>query len=158
MVRRCYLSQHGLALKSQDDATRPLSAQGREDITRVAGFLSLFTQPRPAIIYSSNKLRAQQSAMMFAEAWQVASPVSDSNLAPNSDPNSMVQRLQSASDDVMLVGHLPYLTVLSSHLLLGHGNGSPVLFANGGVICLQRNDDAWQTCWQVNPTMFYPTD
>jgi len=154
----CYLSQHGMALDSKEDATRPLSAQGREDIARVAGFLSLFTQPRPATIYSSNKLRAEQSAAMFAEAWQAPLPVTDANLAPNSNPVSMLQLLQEASDDVMLVGHMPYLTVLSSHLLLGHGSGSPIQFANGGVICLQRHGNGWQTCWQVNPTMFYPTD
>ncbi|MDQ6964983.1 MAG: phosphoglycerate mutase family protein, partial [Mariprofundales bacterium] len=66
---RCYLSQHGLALDSQTDTARPLSPQGREDISRVAGFLSLFTRPSPTAIYSSDRVRAQQSAAMFAEAW-----------------------------------------------------------------------------------------
>jgi len=155
---RCYLSQHGLAKDRQDDATRPLSAQGREDIARVAGFLSLFTQPHPASVYCSDKLRAQQSAAMFVEAWQLTPPIRDSNVSPNADPAPMLLRLQTTSDDLMLVGHLPYLTRLSSHLLLGHGDGSPIQFANGGVICLQRNGDAWQVCWQVNPTMFYPME
>jgi len=151
---RCYLSQHGLAVEKQHDPARPLSTQGREDIARVAGFLSLFTKPRPSIIYCSDKLRARQSADMFAEGWQAASPLSTSELAPNADPTPMAQRLSNSSTDIMVVGHLPYLEQLASYLLLGLKNGAPIRFVNGGVVCLQRNQTTWQICWHINPTMF----
>lgn len=156
-MRRCYLSQHGLALTKQQDAARPLSDQGREDIARVAGFLSLFTKPHPDTIFCSDKPRARQSAEMFAEGWRVAAPVVAADLAPDGDPAPMLRRIADARGSCMVVGHLPYLQRLASHLLLGHGKGDPICFQNGGVVCLRRTDAAWQLCWQVNPAMFYPT-
>ena len=59
---RVYLVQHGLAKEKSEDAERPLSDQGREDVARVAGFLSLFEKPQPEKIIHSGKLRAAQTA------------------------------------------------------------------------------------------------
>jgi len=155
---RCYLAQHGQACCAEEDPARPLSGQGREDIARVAGFLSLFTKPAPTTIYCSGKLRAQQSAAMFAEGWNIPVPQISDDLDPRADPQCWLDRLERSEEDLMLVGHLPHLSLLASHLLLGHGNGAPIKFANGGVVCLERADGHWQICWQVNPTQFYPAD
>ncbi|RMH51507.1 MAG: phosphohistidine phosphatase SixA [Zetaproteobacteria bacterium] len=162
MGPRCYLSQHGRAVGREEDPTRPLSPLGREEIARVAGFLSLFERPQPAVIYCSDKLRARQSAEMFAEAWQVANVVSRPVLAPAADPIDALRLLEKASVErsgpIMLVGHLPHLARLAALLLLGRDAGAPIRFANGGVVCLQQEEAGWQTVWQINPTMFYRSD
>ncbi len=150
-----YLAQHGLALPKETDPERPLSDQGREDIARCAGFLSLFVRPRPAEIVHSGKLRAAQSAAMFAEAWQICSISKGDGLAPHDDPSIWHERLHGEHRDLMLVGHLPHLERLTGLLLCGHEGARPVRMRNGGVSCLERDGNCWHLLWSIHPAMFY---
>jgi len=152
---RVYLVQHGLAKDVSEDAERPLSDQGREDVTRCAGFLSLFEKPRPLKILHSGKLRAAQTADMFAEAWGGIAVERTLDLAPNDDPSVWSAHLASMHADVMLVGHLPHLQRLAGLLICGDPSRQAVHFRNGGVLCLERGDDGWSVLWHINPTLFY---
>jgi len=157
---RVYLVQHGLAKDEIEDVERPLSAQGREDVTRTAGFLSLFEKPSPVKIVHSGKLRAAQTAEMFAEAWGGIPVEHTLDLAPNDDPSVWSAHLASMSDDVMLVGHLPYLQRLAGLLICGDPAREVVHFRNGGVVCLQKSglekrEIGWRMLWHINPTLFY---
>jgi len=152
---RVYLVQHGLAKDASEDAERPLSDQGREDVTRCAGFLSLFERPQPSKILHSGKLRAAQTAEMFAEAWGRIPVEPMLDLAPNDDPSIWSAHLASMNDDVMLVGHLPHLQRLAGLLICGNPGREAVCFRNGGVVCLEKSKIGWRVLWQVNPTLFY---
>jgi len=155
---RVYLAQHGLANDAATDPERGLSDQGREDVTRTAGFLSLFEKPQPSRIIHSGKLRAQQTAEMFAEAWGGLPVAEVPDLAPNADPHVWAEHLNCMSHDVMLVGHLPYLERLAGLLLCSDAECEVVRFRNGGVTCLQRSDSGWTLLWQIHPTLFYGED
>jgi phosphohistidine phosphatase len=152
---RIYLAQHGLAKERSEDAERPLSDQGREDVARVAGFLSLFEKPRPERVLHSGKLRAEQTAEMFAEGWGRPPVEQGPDLNPNADPSAWSARLASMNSDLMLVGHLPHIQRLAGLLLSGDCEREVVRFSNGGVACLERGERGWSVCWQVNPTLFY---
>lgn len=152
---RVYLAQHGEAVDASADASRPLSGQGREDITRAAGFLSLFEKPKPSRILHSGKQRAAQTAEMFAEAWKVDTVSEVPDLAPNDDAAVWFEHLQAMSQDVMLVGHLPHLQRLAGLLLCDDPEKEPVRFRMGGVVCMERNSSGWSLLWQINPTLFY---
>jgi len=152
---RVYLVQHGLAKEKSEDAERPLSTQGREDIARTAGFLSLFERPKPERVLHSGKLRAQQSAEMFAEGWGNLPVENALDLDPNADPSVWSAHLASMNADVMLLGHLPHLQRLAGLLLSGDAEREVVRFRNGGVVCLEKTEQGWVICWQVNPTLFY---
>jgi len=152
---RIYLAQHGLAKEKHEDAERPLSDQGREDVARVAGFLSLFEKPQPEQVIHSGKLRAEQTAEMFAEGWGNLPVEHGPDLDPNADPSIWSAHLASMNSDLMLVGHLPYMQRLAGLLLSGDCEREVVRFRNGGVVCLERGKSDWSVCWQVNPTLFY---
>ncbi len=152
---RVYLVQHGLAKSESEDATRPLSSQGREDVTRCAGFLSLFEKPKPTTILHSGKLRAQQTAEMFAEAWGNLSVEKADDLSPNGDPSTWSTHLASMSEDVMLIGHLPHIQRLAGLLICSDPDREAVHFRNSGVVCLERRSGDWSLLWQINPTLFY---
>jgi len=152
---RVYLVQHGLAKDASEDSERPLSDQGREDVTRCAGFLSLFEKPRPVKILHSGKLRAQQTAEMFAEAWGGLPVERTLDLAPNDDPSLWSAHLASMDEDLMLVGHLPHLQRLAGVLICGDPAREAVCFRNGGVVCLEKRATGWSLLWQINPTLFY---
>lgn len=155
---RLYLTQHGLAEDKSVDSARPLSAQGREDVARVAGFLSLFEKPRPSRVLHSGKLRAEQTAVMFAEGWGNLTVEAVPDLDPHADPSRWVAQLASMTADVMLVGHLPHLQRLAGLLLTGNAGSEPVRFRNGGVVCLEKREQEWSICWHINPTLFYGED
>ena len=152
---RIYLAQHGLAVNEDENPERPLSAQGREDVARVAGFLSLFEKPRPATILHSGKLRAQQTAEMFAEGWGNLPVDTANDLAPNADPAIWAEYLSSTNKGIMLVGNLPHLQRLAGLLLAGDSERQVVRFRNGGVLCLEKGEGGWSLLWQINPTLFY---
>jgi len=155
---RLYLSQHGLAKEKGEDPERPLSDQGREDVARVAGFLSLFEKPRPARIIHSGKARSLQTAEMFAEGWGHLPIEESAHLEPNDDVSYWSTQLDAWVDesrDLMLVGHLPHIQRLAGLLICDDQDALPVRFRNGGVVCLERSEEGWSVCWQVNPTLFY---
>lgn len=152
---RLYLAQHGLAREPSEDPQRPLSDQGREDVSRVAGFLSLFARPQPLVIAHSGKLRAQQTAEMFAEAWGVKDVRVMPDLAPNDDPAVWSAHLAGMDEDVMLVGHLPHLQRLAGLLLCDDVSRTPLTFRQGGVACMERQGGNWSLQWMVVPQLFY---
>jgi len=152
---RVYLVQHGLAKDQSEDAERPLSDQGREDVTRTAGFLSLFEKPQPSKIVHSGKLRAEQTAEMFSQAWGGLPVERAIDLAPNADPGVWSAHLASMNDDVMLVGHLPHLQRLAGLLICGDAQRQAITFRNAGVVCLKRGESGWAVLWQIHPTLFY---
>ena len=155
---RIYLVQHGLALDESQDPNRPLSDQGLEDVTGVAGFLSLFEKPKPVHVFHSGKKRAGQTAEMITEAWHLKSITVSEDLSPNANPEIWEARLHAMFEDVLLVGHLPHLSKLASLLICGDLDMSPIHFRNGGVLCLEKNESGYHVVWHINPTMFYATD
>ena len=153
---RIYLVQHALALDEAQDPARPVSPEGCLDITRTAGFLSLFVKPHPKFVFHSGKLRAKQSAEMFAEAWHIKEDVMQADdLSPNADPKVWAAKLHAMKDDVLIVGHLPHLSHLASLLLCGKADKPPIRFENAGVVCLEKNDDGYQVIFHINPSMYY---
>ncbi|MDX8397728.1 MAG: phosphohistidine phosphatase SixA [Mariprofundaceae bacterium] len=155
---KLYLVQHGLSVDESEDSLRPLSSQGREDIVRTGGFLSLFERPQPVRIVHSNKLRSQQTAQMFSEAWGCKVVEQSMDLSPNSEAHVWASRMVETHADMMLVGHLPHLSRLAGLLITGHSDSEVVRFRNGGVLCLERVENDWRVCWHINPTLFYPED
>jgi len=152
---RVYLVQHGLAKEKQEDVNRPLSAQGHGDVTRTAGFLSLHEKPKPLRIMHSGVLRAEQTANMFSQDWGGIRCEKALDLGPNDDPSIWSAHLASMNDDVMLVGHLPYMQRLAGLLVCGNTQSEAVHFRNGGVVCLERRETGWSLLWQVNPALLY---
>lgn len=155
---RVYLIRHGRAEDAATDPTRPLSRQGREDVTRVAGFLSLFERPKPRCVVHSGKLRAAQTAAMFAEAWRVDDVREMPELSPNADPAAWASRLAGSEGDTALVGHLPHLGRLAGLLVCGDAGREAVRMHAAAVLCLERGETGWTVLWHLHPGLFYNTD
>jgi len=152
---RVYLVQHGLAKEASDDTARPLSEQGLHDVTRTAGFLSLFERPQPVKIVHGGKLRARQTAEIFAEAWGSMTVEQVADLLPADDPSVWAALLATMQHDILLVGHLPHLQRLAGLLLCNNPQREVVHFRHAGVVCLELRESGWSLLWQINPTLFY---
>ena len=147
-----YLVQHGEAKSKEEDPQRRLTAQGEEDVRRVAEFAR---QAGVAIaeIHHSGKRRAEQTAEILAEHLRPQRGLhAVPGLAPMLDVEPAAQALGSESASLMLVGHLPFLSKLASRLLAGVTYRPVICFKMGGIVCLERGDDGdWTVAWMVTP-------
>ncbi|MFH1429696.1 MAG: phosphohistidine phosphatase SixA [Candidatus Margulisiibacteriota bacterium] len=145
---KLYLLQHGDAEPKDVDPERPLSVKGIKDIENLAQF----TGNIPFIdIYHSGKLRAMQTAEIIAQGQQVEER---EQLAPNDPIDSIAFEIKQSDTDLMIVGHLPFLGKLASHLLTGNEENSPVRFEPGTLVCLEY-DGYWTTRFILPPSLFY---
>jgi len=56
------------------------------------------------------------------------------------------------AENIMIVGHLPFLGKLTSYLVTGDEDGSVVQFPTAGIVCLDMNDKAkWEIKWTLMP-------
>jgi phosphohistidine phosphatase len=147
-----YLVQHADAKKEQEDPLRPLTEKGWQDITRVASYTSHLNMRLSGILHST-KLRAKQSAeILFSSLRPVKGVTEVDGLAPLDDPNIWAERLNDMPDDVLLVGHLPYLARLASLLLCSDAERNMIAFRMACIVCLRKDEGgAWSLEWMLTP-------
>jgi len=149
-----YLIQHAKAASKEMNPERTLTEQGRRDIQKVAAFI------RPLnlsvnCLWHSGKRRAAQTAEVLAEAIETKEgTTARDGLGPNDNVTALRSELASTEQDIMIVGHLPFLSRLTSLLLTGSESANTVAFKNGGIVCLSRSEDNWwQIEWMVIPEL-----
>lgn len=146
-----YLVQHSHAKSEQEDPERPLSEKGLADIRKVADFISKRGNISVKEIFHSGKRRARQTAEVLAEKLNSIIKETDS-LKPMDDPSIWAERLTKRNEDIMLVGHLPHLSRLTSLLLRQETGKILVEFQQGCVVCLKTEDFInWSLSWMVIP-------
>lgn len=145
--------QHGEAMSEAENPERPLNEQGRQNVANVAVFLSQ-AGIRITEIRHSGKCRAEQTATLVAQHLRMQDAIAAvSGLNPNDDVRPIADSLRTATHDVLLVGHLPFLSRLAGLLLTGDAKQTPVQFRNGGMVCLERQDEMWSLTWAVIPDL-----
>jgi phosphohistidine phosphatase len=149
-----YLVQHGAAKSALEDPNRGLSDAGRRDVERIAEFLASL-RLSPDRIEHSEKLRARQTAEILAVPLRLKEGIHEvAGLAPNDDVEPVFSRLQEGPKNLMLVGHLPHLSHLVSRLLGLNLTRPVVRFQMGGIVRLDRDEDAhWGVRWVFPPEL-----
>lgn len=149
---RLYLVQHGEAVTKETDPDRPLSARGKSDVTRVAGFLQQSGAPVSRILHSG-KTRARQTAEILGRVLPGNSPIEAiDGIAPNDPVDTFALTLQVLETGTMIVGHLPFLEKLAAWLVTADENQPLVAFQQGSVVCLEQDEShTWKIQWMVRP-------
>jgi phosphohistidine phosphatase len=149
---RLYLVQHGKAVDKKVDPDRPLTDEGAEEVDAVATFLS-GRELGICEVWHSGKTRARQTAeRVAARLAPTARIVARDDLAPDDDPKPVAARLHKSAKDLLIVGHLPFLSKLASLLLTDKADAAVIAFRNAGVVCLERDEEgAWQAAWIITP-------
>lgn len=152
---KLYLVQHGEAKPESEDPERSLTIRGEEEVERVT-----HVAPRlnisPPKVFHSGKTRARQTAELIAKGLKIpdASVQAAEGLNPNDDVRPWAERIGKETQDLMIVGHLPFLEKLASFLLSGNENAGLVLFRYGAIVCLeQKQDRRWAVRWILTPEM-----
>jgi phosphohistidine phosphatase len=147
-----YLVRHGEAQSELADPSQSLSERGLRDVRKIASHLTGLNLPLDIILHSQ-KMRAKQTAVVFAEFLRPGEGIEETDhLGPLDDPSEWEQRLRDRNVNIMLVGHIPFMPKLFSLLTCGFIDDSTVTFGNASVACLKRqNDGSWILQWMIGP-------
>jgi phosphohistidine phosphatase len=150
---KLYLVQHAKAASEQVDPQRPLTEEGRSEIQKIAAFIKPLNLCVD-YLWHSGKKRSVQTAEILAEAIKVKTQTSHDGLGPNDDVKALKDEVVSTEGDIMVVGHLPFLSKLASLLLTGSESANTVAFKNAGIVCLERSEEnQWQIDWIIIPKL-----
>ena len=137
-INRLYFAQHGLAVDKSEDPERPLSESGIKQTEAIA--LQIHASDiTVSQIFHSGKLRARQTAEIFAEHLSVTSVTAIDKLSPNDDVRLITQNLQT--NNALYIGHLPHLEKLVSYLVTGKTEPNIIKFQNSAVLCLKKHEN-----------------
>ena len=152
-----FLAQHGISEPKERDPARGLSPVGRQETELIAGVAKNYSIPVQQVFHSG-KARAQQTADIFQEVLGVEKQaITLEGVNPLDDVKTFAGEVQ-LDGNVMLVGHLPFLEKLVSHLLCGDEEKRIYRFQNSGILCLdgEIGDDGeidWYIKWALNPNV-----
>jgi phosphohistidine phosphatase len=147
-----HLIRHAHAIDAEDDATRPLSRRGREQVAALARFLRHSDAFAPAEIWHSPLDRARETATRLARRLDLHAPLREAaGLLPDDDPRLLARRIAAARKPLAIVGHEPHLSALAT-LLVGGGTGRPwFVMKKCAVLTLEGQGTAWCVRWHVSP-------
>lgn len=149
-----FLAQHGKSRPKEVDPEQGLSPAGIADVERVATAAREHGLRVSRIIHSGKK-RARQTAEIFANTLAPADGVQEQEgLKPLDDPADIAATL-TYTDDLLVVGHLPFLERLVAYLITGTVDRPVLKFINGGMVCLDRDPagDHWFIRWMIVPKL-----
>jgi phosphohistidine phosphatase len=144
-----YLVRHGNA--SDFVYKNPLSEKG---IIEIKGIISIINNKNIKVkaIYHSNKLRTKQTANLLSKAIESElGVIQKDGLLPLDDIDSIRNFISAANDNIMLVGHLPYMNELASSLTELPKQDENIQFDTGTLLCLKKNNSVWQVQWALRP-------
>ena len=150
---KLYLVQHGEACATDVDPERPLTEQGKADVERLATFLKRAGVRVERVIHSG-KLRARQTADGLASAIAPGVEAEERGMInPNDNPRAFDWQSESWNTNILVVGHLPFISRLVSHLLIDDVDRFIVAYQPGSIVCLEHADGQWQLDWMIRPEL-----
>ncbi|MGD8787250.1 MAG: phosphohistidine phosphatase SixA [Phycisphaerales bacterium] len=151
---KLYLIQHAKAASKDVDPQRLLTEEGRRDIQKIAEFIKPLNLSLD-YLWHSGKTRAQQTAEALAKVIDIRKEMSArEGLAPNDNVKVIKDEIDSVKQDIMIVGHMPFVSKLASLLLTGSESSGTVAFRQSGIVCLNYSDEnQWQLNWMITPDL-----
>ena len=149
-----FLAQHGASLSKDEDPEKGLSAVGRADTQRIAEVGAAYKIPVAGIVHSG-KARARQTAQIFEALLNPGAPTrAIKGIAPLDDVAAFAETV-APGDNLLVVGHLPFMGKLVSLLTCGRSEALVYQFQNSGIICLDTQGNgapgSWYIKWSLNP-------
>jgi phosphohistidine phosphatase len=160
MQQTLYIVRHAHASPADSDRERAVSAKGERQVERLSLGLQGKGLVAPNAIWCSRLARSIQTAELLKEGLDLDAPISEwDGLAPFDSPQSIVDRIQSTESSLMIVGHEPNLSALSSLLLIGNDQFEGIVFMKASILCLTRlsvgqQSTPWQIEWHVYHRLF----
>ena len=145
-----YLIQHALSKSKEEDPERSITDIGKAETEKTAQYFKSLN-PEIHVIWQSGKKRAKETADIFAHLLGIDNRILEhTNLSPNDPLEPITSALEKMQKNVVIVGHLPFLSRLISYLTTGTVSCQIVKFKNSGIICLERTGEQWSINWIIS--------
>ncbi len=147
-----YLIQHGKSLSKDQDPDQGLSAEGIAETERIARQAKGDGVAVSQIRHSA-KTRARQTAEIFAGALNPKQGIREvSGIKPLDDAAAYAANIDPA-ENIMLVGHLPFMERMAAFLITGSLDKPVFKFQNSGIVCLDKDTETqtWVIQWALMP-------
>jgi phosphohistidine phosphatase len=149
-----YLVQHGKNLPKDVDPEKGLSEEGISEVQRIAEVAAGYGCKVGKISHSGKRRARQTAEIVEANLKSEAGVAEISGINPLDDVAAFSATL-SVEDNLMLVGHLPFMERLTTYLITGSTEPPVFKFQNGGIVCLDKQPDAqqWIITWALMPNI-----
>ena len=147
-----FLVQHGKSLPKDKDPKKGLSQEGVAETESIAQVANGY-EVRVSKIIHSGKTRTRQTAEIFEAALKLSGGIREgSGLNPLDDVTVFAKTIDD-TEDIMLVGHLPFMERLAAYLITGSIEKPVFKFQNSGIVCLDKdpNTESWVIKWTLMP-------
>lgn len=146
-----FLVRHG---EYRREDPQPLSNKGIADIQKVAQFFK-DAKVEIGFFYHSTKMRAKQTAEILRDVLNPKLKLCEKNyLSPNDCTDNIVYDISGFHKNVMIVGHLPFISKLTSRLVTGDEEDDLVTFQPGTTVVLEKDTHQnWHVLSLINPAL-----
>jgi len=156
-----FILRHAVAVEREDwngdDAARPLTPEGERQLRKVCAAMKRLAPGFDAVV-SSPYERAKRTAEIVAEELNLKKQLKFSDeLRPEGDPKKLVREITTSGrppENLLLVGHEPYLGELVSVLLTGKAK-LEIDFKKAGLCRLKAENLEYDRCatlvWLMGP-------
>lgn len=149
-VTRLYFAQHGLAVSESENPDRPLSETGNMQTKAIAEHI-YSSGNSISHIFHSGKLRALQTAEIFATSLKIPATSAIEHLSPNDDVSLLAQKL--TINNALYIGHLPHLENLITYLVTGEQQPGIIKLQNSAIVCLEKTNGLYRVLWYLTPDL-----
>lgn len=154
---RVYLLRHGDASTEYPEPNPALSERGQADITRIANVLA--QQPLAIkYVFHSGIERAKQTAEIVVQAIAFKGEVEVfEEMQPYDAIDALASLLNQADEDILVVGHMPYLAHLLARMVTSNEQLDLLRFSKGMLVCLKRieSSNMWLIEWCFSPRLHF---
>ncbi len=145
---KLYLVRHGEPNSPDVDPDKHLSEKGNRDAKEL-GRLLKERGVKPQAIFHSGIMRAMETATHIADQLDITDLTQKEMLRPNDSVKKWGDMIESYDHDLMLVGHMPYMSLMIEYLTTGD---STHIFNAPEVVCLERVEKGyWKLLWTLAP-------
>lgn len=149
-----HLLRHAHAVDGTDDAARPLSARGRDQVRLLGKFLRRTDVFQAEEIWHSSLVRSRETAERLARQLRLDVPLLEqAGLAPEDPPQDVARRLRVATRSLAVVGHEPHLSALASLLVRGRAAPPAFVMKKCALLTLEGGGRFWMVRWHVSPDL-----
>jgi phosphohistidine phosphatase len=142
------LCRHGEAISKEENPQRPLTQMGRVKVISIAQ-KAFRHRERPSVIYHSEKLRAKQTGELISQTLGIKNIlVEKKGLRPEDDPEKFLKSVD-VNQNIVIVGHIPFLKIMASYLLKGLKEEYTVQFDFASMVCFEKEkgEKFWKITW-----------
>ena len=150
---KIYIGRHAEAEPASVDVNQGLTANGLMQADQMGQYLAELSV-RPDQILHSVKARTRETAQIYAKHLDVHHVTEcDTLLKEGMSISPLLDMIAVWKEDVLLVGHLPFIAKLLNALVLGDEQLGPLYpFPLGGLVCVERvSHERWVMQWAVDP-------